>query len=78
MSELEFTKSDVEFKVGDNDVKFSIIHNMPESFGLSFNNALDSWIVRTDDYSDESLVNYIKQKDTGCIAMTESEYDNLI
>lgn len=74
---MEFYKSDVQFNVGDDKAEFSIIHNMPEVRGLSFNDALHNWIPRTDDYTAQSLVDYINSKETGVIVMTEEEYDKL-
>jgi len=55
--------------------KFCIVHNLTNQFGLSLENALESWIVRTDECTEESLVKYIKAKGN-YIAMTEREYNN--
>ena len=74
---MEFIKSDVQFKVDGKQVNFTVIHNLPETFGLSFNNALDSWLARTQKFTAKSLVNYINSKDTGYTAMTEKQYNRI-
>jgi hypothetical protein len=74
---MQLTKSDVKFKVNGKPVSFSIIHNLSETFGLSFNNALDSWLVRTKKHTAKSLVKYINSKQTGCVVMTEKQYDRI-
>ena len=73
----KFFKSDVQFNVGKKQVKFSIIHNMPETHGLSFNDALNNWLPRTNDYTAQSLIDYINSKGTGVIVMTKEEYNKL-
>ncbi len=74
---MNFFKSEVSLNVGGKQVKFSVIHNLPETFGLSFENALENWMHRTDTFTAKSLVKYIKSKNTGYIAMTEKKYNNL-
>jgi hypothetical protein len=74
---MKLIKADVEFKVDNKPVKFCIIHNMPEVFGLSFEYALDNWLARTNKFTAKSLCNYIKSKNTGHIVMTEEEYNKL-
>ena len=73
----KFTKSDIEFNVGDRNIKFSIIHNMPKILGLSIEMALDNWLVRTRKYTSKNFVEYINSKHTGYFAMTESDYNNI-
>ena len=72
---MKVTKAYVEFKVNNSLVKFTIIHNMPNIFGLSFECALDNWLVRTKNFTSKSLCNYIDSKNTGFIAITEKEYN---
>lgn len=74
---MEITKTDVKFKVNGKPVSFSVIHNLPETFGLSFNNALDCWLARTKKYTAKSLVKYINSKHTRYVAMTEKQYDRI-
>ncbi len=70
---MNFFKSEVSLNVGGKQVKFSVIHNLPETFGLSFEN----WMHRTDTFTAKSLVKYINSKNTGYIAMTEKKYKKL-
>lgn len=74
---MEFIKSDVKIKVDGKQVNFSVIHNLPKTFGLSFDDALDNWLARTQKFTAKSLVNYINSKDTGYIAMTEKQYHRI-
>ena len=74
----KLTKSDVQFNVGKQKIKFAIIHNMPLTFGLSFNDAMENWLVRTNIHTPESLVKYIKSKNTGVMVMTEEEYKGVL
>lgn len=74
---MQFYKADVKFKVKGKPVQFSVIHNLPDVFGLSFDNALDNWIVRTKEYTAESLCQYIMSKQTDHVAMTEEQFERL-
>lgn len=74
---MEFIKSDVKFKVYGKKIEFSIIHNLPETFGMSFNDALNSWVYRTKIFTAKSLVDYINSKNTGYTAMTEKKYNKI-
>ncbi len=80
MSELQ--QFDVSFFVGKGKhkekVKFSVIHNMPNVFGLSIQNALDNWIPRTEEFTMESFINYIEKKDTGFIIMPKEKFDEIL
>lgn len=70
-------KADVQFNVAGKPVKFSVIHNMPKTFGLSFDCALDNWLARTKTFTAKSLCRYIMSKQYNVVAMTESEYKRL-
>lgn len=74
---MELIKSEVKFKIDGKEIQFYIIHNLPNMFGLSFNNALHSWLARTKEFTSNSLVEYIDSKNTGYVAMTEFEYENI-
>lgn len=71
---MKITKSEVEFNVGKKHIKFTIIHDLPNKAGLSFDNALQNWIARTTDFTAESLCKYILSKNTVHIAMTEEQF----
>jgi hypothetical protein len=78
---MKIVKADVQFNVNrkkfTQKVKFSIIHNLPEKQGMSFNDALENWCARTRDFSPESLCAYIMSKFTSAdeyFALTEEQY----
>lgn len=74
---MKLIKADVEFKVKGKPIKFSVIHNLPNDFGLSFNNALDNWLERTNTFTAHSLCKYILSKQTGFVAITENQYQRI-
>jgi hypothetical protein len=74
---MKLIKSDIKFKVGKKQVKFSIVHNLPNSFTLSIDNALSSWLARAHILTAENFVDYIKSKNTDCIVMTEKQYNKI-
>ncbi len=57
-----------------NNEKFYIYHNLPETHGLSINDAFQNWIVRTKNYNEKSFVDYVLSKNTGYICMTNKQY----
>lgn len=74
---MKLIKADVQFNVDGNPIKFSVIHNMPKTFGLSFDCALDNWLARTKKFTAKSLCKYIMSKQCDVVAMTEAEYKRL-
>jgi len=74
-SENGILKADIQFTVNKyNTRKFSIIHNLPEIKGMSLSDAVDNWAARTSDYSANSLAKYIRDKNTGFIAVSLHHY----
>jgi hypothetical protein len=69
------TRSEVSFKVNEKPISFVVIHDLPNVRGLSFDDALNNWLVRALDYTPESLCKYILSKNTGHIAMTEDQFE---
>jgi len=55
----------IKFKVGKKSVQFDVEHNLPDISGLSMSDAVTNWVHRTDDYTAESLSEYINSKDSG-------------
>lgn len=51
----------IRFEVNNERVQFNVMHNLKE-FGLSINNGLTSWMMRTDEYTKKSFVKYLKSK----------------
>ena len=74
---MRLNKTDVEFKVNGRPVKFVIIHNLQNKFGMSFDGALDNWLARTNKYTAKSLCKYIMSKDESFVAMTEKQFKRL-
>lgn len=75
---VNVVESDVRFKVKNSLIHFKIYHNLPETFGMNFEGALDNWLSRTKEYTAQSLCDYILSKEIDEIfAMTESEFNHL-
>jgi hypothetical protein len=77
LGDYQWHKADVKFNVNNKSIKFSVIHNLEDNFGMSFNAALDSWLARTNKHTDKSLCKYIRSKGEEFIAFTEKEYEEL-
>lgn len=71
-------KANIEFNVDGKPVKFSVIHNLPANFGLNIDGAVDNWLARTEEYTAQSLVDYINSKNTGYFCITEREYNKIM
>jgi len=74
---MKLKKSNVQFKVNNRLIKFVVVHNLNKRFGMSFNDALDNWLARTNEFTATSLCEYIKSKDESFVAMTEKQYKRL-
>lgn len=48
---------EAEIKLSE-EIEFKIIHNLPDQIEA----AVQNWVVRTDDYTDKSLCDYINSK----------------
>lgn len=71
----------VYFQLYKNNKKWKvleIITNLPKTKGLSVDDAFESWLARTDKYTEESLVEYINSKSsmTNCYAYTQKELEH--
>lgn len=74
---MKLNRADIEFKINGTPIKFSVIHNLSNRFGMSFNDAFENWIVRTKKYTAKSLCKYIMSKDQSFVAMTEKQFQRL-
>jgi hypothetical protein len=75
---VDVCESEVRFKVKKSLIRFKIYHNLPSTFGMNFEGALDNWLARTEEYTAKSLCNYILSKDIDeCFAVTEKEFNHL-
>lgn len=71
---MKITESHISFKVGKKKYEFKVYNDLPLAFGLNIECALDNWLSRTDDYSPESLCNYVTSKNIGHFCITEKQY----
>lgn len=69
----EYVFSVVRFSIEDEITEFNITHNLPDVRGMSIEDAVVNWLFRTDDYSVESLCDYINDKDIGHVAFPSKE-----
>jgi hypothetical protein len=74
--DYEWFRAEVKFNVKGKEVRFNIIHNLPDTFGMDFNSALNCWVFRTKKHTTKSLCEYINSKGIS-IAMTEKQYKKL-
>lgn len=73
--EFKVFHSEIKIKVGGKEVILEIVHDLPETFGMSIQNAVDNWLIRTDDYTAQSLCDYIKAKSPERLAVTKAHFD---
>jgi hypothetical protein len=69
----KLTRSQITFKVDGVPHELDIVHNLPNQFGLSIENALDNWLARTKDYTEEAFIKYINDKNTAFICVSFKE-----
>ena len=57
--------------------QFEIVHNI-DSYGMDIQNALDSWIARTKNFTDVSFCEYVLSKfDDEAICMPKKRFDKI-
>lgn len=63
-----------------NGVTFEIVNDFEHMEGPvnSFQAALDNWLARTDDYTAESFIRYVKSKEPNRIFMTKAQFDEIM
>ena len=77
MKNNEWKLAEIEFHVDGIKHSFKCINNMPETFGLSLQNAVENWSIRTDDPSFDSLRKYVYDKTPEFRLYTEKEWEEL-
>lgn len=62
-----------------NGIKFTIVHDFKKMKGPvnSFDAALGNWIARTEVYTGDSFVEYVKGKEPNRIFVTLEDYDRI-
>jgi len=67
----------LNFNRGKKKYKFDLVHNLDE-FGLSIDAALMNWSARTDTFTEEDFIEYVKSKDpVNLICVPKKQYDKL-
>ena len=67
----------LNFNRGKKKYKFDLVHNLDE-FGLSIDAALMNWSARTNTFTEEDFIEYVKLKDpVNLICVTKKRYDEL-
>lgn len=63
-----------------NGITITIVHDFKQLDGPvnSFQAAFDNWLMRTEDYTAESFVNYVRGKDKEMLIFTKEQYDELL
>ena len=74
----KFIKSLVSFKLNKKPIAFTIVHDLPGVFGMSFDDALANWLARTSVFTAENLCEYIRSKNTGHMAYTLEQWEKNI
>jgi len=74
---ITITESVVRFYVDYKEYNFKVYHNLPDTFGLSFEDAFNSWLYRTRSFTGKSLCKYIMSKNSEYICMTEEQFNRL-
>lgn len=75
---VDIIETDVRFKLRNSVIRFKIYHNLPKTFGMNIEGAIDNWLSRTKVYTAQSLCDYILSKNLNeIIAMTESDFNHL-
>ena len=49
-------------EIAVNGNKIEVVHNLPDTPGLSFEDAVPNWALRTTKYTPDSLCDYINEK----------------
>jgi len=76
--ETEFTHSELRFEIGRKKYKFDVVHNLPETFGMNIEGALDNWLARTRKHTVQSFCEYVTSKDpSNIVCMPKSEFDKM-
>lgn len=74
---LNLVSATVQFFVNKVRFRFMVLHNLPEVHGLSLNDAVNSWVHRTDKFTAQSFCDYIVSKNTDhiCIQATKKNVE---
>lgn len=73
MNIFKLKSSTISFEVNGVPFEFTVFHTLPDVFSLSMSDAVNSWVHRTNDYSEQSLCDYINSKNTEGKAYTSKQ-----
>lgn len=73
----QLIKADVQFYVNHKKVMFSVVHNLPDRFGESFDCALENWLARTERHTAKSFCDYVMNKQGAYTCMTIETFNKL-
>lgn len=76
-SPVKILKFDAEFVVRDTEIQWSVYHNLRKKFGISIDDALQNWLLRTRKFTAESFCEYVMSKDQSFVCMTEKQWKRL-
>jgi hypothetical protein len=72
MKQVKLKKTVVKFSTKNKNIEFIVYQNLLEFF----NNALTCWLARTDEFTKESLCEYINSKNMEYRCMIKQDYGN--
>lgn len=73
----ELKLATIEFVANEVKYKFEVVHDMPNTFGLSLKDAVHNWVSRTDSFKLNSLIKYINSKEPNVFIMSADKYEKL-
>jgi hypothetical protein len=73
MSQIKLKQTVVKFSTKTKNIEFIVYQNLLEFF----DNALTCWLARTNEYTKESLCDYINSKNMEYRCMTKQDYGQL-
>lgn len=71
MKKKDLHRAEICFKVGEIDHEMVVMTNLPETFGMSIDGAVENWLMRTKDFSVKSFCDYVESKDSTIICLPE-------
>jgi len=74
---MKITKTDIKFEVNKIPHAFTVYQNLPETRGLSIEDALNSWVHRTKTYTVYSFCKYVMKKDPSIICIDEETFNRV-
>lgn len=64
-------EAEISFNIDGMPRMFKVYHNLSPQFGLSIENAVESWLVRTKQFTVKSFCKYVQSKDPTIICISK-------